>query len=185
MQRVQKREAAEALAKVLAAPTAVFSFDFRGLTVAEVTDLRRRVRDAGGMYRVVKNSTARWAFKEAGLPGLDEHLVGMTGLAWSEDDPVSLARVLHESTRDFTALQYKGGVVAERRAEASRVRPIGPDQFEALARLPGAEALRSQLASVVAAPIRNLMNVLGGVPRNLVLVLKAAEQKAAEGEDAR
>lgn len=172
MQRMEKQEAAATLASLLKSQTAVFSFDYRGLSVAEVTDLRRRVREAGGKYRVVKNSTAKWAFQEAGIAGLDDQLVGMTGLAWCDEDPVALAKALHEGTREFEAFQYKGGVVSDR--------SLGPQQFEALAQLPGQDALRSQLAAVIAAPIRNLMNVLEGVPRQLVLVLKAAEAKAAE-----
>lgn len=174
MNRAEKHEAARRLAETLKTPAAVFSFDFRGLTVAEVTDLRSRVREAGGTYRVVKNSTARWAFRDVGITGLDEHLGGMTGLAWSDADPASLARVLHESTRDFEALRFKGGVISKN--------PLDPEQFEALAKLPGRDVLRGQVAALVAAPIRNLMNVLEGVPRNLVLVLKAAQDKAA-GEE--
>lgn len=174
MNRAQKLEAARALAETLKSPSAVFSFDFRGLTVAEVTDLRTRIRDAGGNYRVVKNSTARWAFRDVGIGGMDGHLTGMTGLAWSDDDPASLAKVLHESTRDFDALRYKGGVISRR--------PLDPEQFEALAKLPDREMLRGQVVGLVAAPMRNLMNVLTGVPRNLVLVLKAARDQAAGDE---
>ena len=173
MQRMEKREAAVSLAALLKSQTAVFSFDYRGLSVADVTDLRRRVREAGGNYRVVKNSTAKWAFDEAGIAGMDDQLVGMTGLAWCEDDPVALAKALHGGTKDFAAFEYKGGVVS--------ARGVDPQQFEALAKLPGQDVLRSQLVAVIAAPIRNLMNVLEGVPRKLVLVLKAAEEKAAEG----
>lgn len=176
MQRAQKVQSAEALAAVLREPSAVFSFDFRGLDVAQVTDLRRRVREAGGQYRVVKNSTARWAFKDAGIVGLDDQLVGMTGLAWVEADPASLAKVLHESARDLGGLRFKGGVIQHRFVDEAA--------FEALARLPGEEVLRGQVVSMIAAPIRNLMNVLEGVPRNLVLVLKAAEAAKAEGDGA-
>ena len=172
MQRMEKREAATSLATLLKSQTAVFSFDYHGLSVAEVTDLRRRVREAGGRYRVVKNSTAKWAFQEAGIAGMDDQLVGMTGLAWCEDDPVALAKALHEGAREFEAFQYKGGVVSDQ--------SVGPQQFEALAKLPSQDVLRGQLVAVIAAPIRNLMNVLEGVPRKLVLVLKAAEQEAAE-----
>lgn len=168
---MEKREAAQSLAALLRDQTAVFSFDYRGLSVAEITDLRRRVREAGGKYRVVKNSTAKWAFEEAGIAGLDDQLVGMTGLAWCEEDPVSLAKALHEGTVAFAALEYKGGVVSDQQ--------VDPQQFEALAKLPGQDALRGQLVAMIAAPIRNLMNVLEGVPRKLVLVLKAAEQEAA------
>ena len=173
MQRMEKRDAATSLAALLKSQAAVFSFDYRGLSVAEITDLRRRVREAGGKYRVVKNSTAKWAFQAAGIAGMDDQLVGMTGLAWCDEDPVALAKALHEGTRAFKAFEYKGGIVSDQ--------SVGPQRFEALAKLPGQEVLRGQLVAVIAAPIRNLMNVLEGVPRNLVLVLKAAEQKAADG----
>ncbi len=174
MQRVEKVRSAEELAGVLREPAALFSFDFRGLSVAQVTDLRRRVREAGGQYRVVKNSTARWAFRDAGITGLDDHLVGMTGLAWAEADPASLAKVLHETAKDLEGLRFKGGVV--------QARALDEQAFEALAKLPGEDVLRTQVVSLIAAPIRNLMNVLEGVPRKLVLVLKAAEASKAEGE---
>ena len=173
MQRMEKQDAATSLAALLKSRAAVFSFDYRGLSVADVMDLRRLVREAGGKYRVVKNSTAKWAFQEAGIAGMDDQLVGMTGLAWCEEDPVALAKALHEGIKQFAAFEYKGGVVFDQK--------LGPQQFEALAKLPGQEVLRGQLVGVIAAPIRNLMNVLEGVPRNLVLVLKAAEQKAADG----
>ncbi len=173
MQRMEKRDAATSLAALLKSQTAVFSFDYRGLCVADVTDLRRRVREAGGKYRVVKNSTAKWAFEEVGIAGMDDQLAGMTGLAWCEEDPVALAKALHEGTKAFAAFEYKGGVVSDQK--------VGRQQFEALAKLPGQDVLRGQLVAVIAAPIRNLMNVLEGVPRKLVLVLKAAEQKAADG----
>ncbi len=171
MQRVQKKEAAEALGSLLQSPAAVFSFDFRGLTVAEITALRRRVREVGGTYRVVKNSTARFAFRDAGIAGLDDHLVGMTGLAWSNDDPVSLAKALHEGTREFEGFAFRGGIVQDR--------SVGPELFEALAGLPSEEVLRGQFVAVVAAPLRNLVQVLAGVPRQLLLVLQAAEEKAS------
>ncbi len=173
MQRAQKVRSAAALATALREQAAVFSFDFRGLSVAEATVLRRRVREAGGHYRVVKNSTARWAFRDVGITGLDENLVGMTGLAWSDTDPAALARVIHESADDFKALRFKAGVLQER--------TLDEGAFEALARLPGEDVLRGQVVGLIAAPIRNLMNVLEGVPRQLVLVLKAAEAKQAEG----
>lgn len=173
MQRAQKVRSAEKLATALRDQAAVFSFDFRGLSVADSTLLRRRVREAGGHYRVVKNSTAQWAFRTVGISGLDEHLVGMTGLAWSDTDPAALARVIHESAADFKALRFKAGVLQER--------TLDEGAFETLAKLPGEDVLRGQVVGLIAAPIRNLMNVLEGVPRKLVLVLKAAEAKQAEG----
>lgn len=172
MQRAQKIRSAEALAAALSEQSAVFSFDFRGLSVAEATQLRRRVREAGGHFRVVKNSTARWAFQDVGIHGLDEHLAGMTGLAWSETDAAALARVIHESADEFEALRFKAGVLQER--------VLDPSAFEALAKLPGEDVLRGQVVGLIAAPIRNLMNVLEGAPRMLVQVLKAAEAKKAE-----
>ncbi len=177
MQRQEKQIAAAQLARELREGSAVFTFDYRGLTVDEVNDVRRRVRESGGVYRVVKNSTARWALKDVGISGLDEHLSGMTGFAWSPEDPISLAKALHESAKEYEAFRFKAGVVSDA--------PIGPDEFERFAALPGQDALRAMVVGTIAVPLRNLMNVLEGVPRKLVLVLKAAEQqRAAGGEDA-
>jgi len=170
MQRQEKRTAAADLARELQEGHAVFTFDYRGLTVEEAADVRRRVRESGGVYRVVKNSTARWALKDLGITGLDDHLVGMTGFAWSVNDPVSLAKALHESSEEYESFRFKAGVVSDA--------PIGPEDFEKFAKLPGLDTLRARLVGTLAAPIRNLMNVLEGVPRQLILVLKAAGQKA-------
>ncbi len=174
MQRQEKQLAATVLAQEIRKGGAVFTFDYRGLKVQEVDDVRRRIRESGGVYRVVKNSTARWALKDVGITGLDDHLVGMTGFAWSAEDPVSLAKALHESSEEYEAFRFKAGVLGGA--------PIGPDEFEQFARLPGIEVLRAQVVGTIAAPIRNLMNVLEGVPRKFVLVLRAAEQKAAGGD---
>ncbi len=175
MPHQEKQLAAADLAqKLREGGDAVFTFDYRGLTVEEANDVRRRVRASGGVYRVVKNSTARWALQDVGITGLDAELVGMTGFAWSVEDPVSLAKALHESSEEYEAFRFKAGVV--------RGAPIGPDEFEQFAKLPGMDVLRAQLVGTLAAPLRNLMNVLEGVPRKFVLVLKAAEAKAAEGD---
>ena len=96
----------------------------------------------------------------------------MTGLAWSDGDVVGLAKALHESMADFDTLAYKGGVVSSR--------AVGTDEFEALAKLPGREQIEAQLVGTLAAPLRNLLGVLQGVPRNLIQVLVAARQKAEE-----
>ena len=109
MQRQEKQIAAAQLARELREGSAVFTFDYRGLTVDEVNDVRRRVRESGGVYRVVKNSTARWALKDVGISGLDEHLSGMTGFAWSPEDPISLAKALHESAKEYEAFPLQGG----------------------------------------------------------------------------
>lgn len=169
MDRTEKQTQVETLSKDLGSTAAVFALDYRGITVSEVTEFRRKIRETGGTYKVVKNTLLRRAIGEGGLSMLEGHLQGMTGLAYTESDPVALAKAIHEFAKDVPAISFKGGVLDDR--------PVDEGQFEALASLPSKEALQSQLLSVLQAPIRNLLGVLQAPARDLILVLKAKADK--------
>ncbi|MED2974340.1 MULTISPECIES: 50S ribosomal protein L10 [unclassified Fictibacillus] len=137
--------------------------DYRGLTVAAVTELRKQLRDAGIEFKVYKNSMARRAADETGLSELNEHLVGPTAIAFSNDDVVAPAKILNNFAKENDALEIKAGVIEGRIASVEEVK--------ALADLPSREGLLSMLLSVLQAPIRNF-----------ALVTKAvAEQKEEQG----
>ena len=173
MDRTEKQAASEALAKDLAAPAAVFAFDYRGLKVEEATDLRRKIRESGGRYQVVKNTIAKRALEGALLSALETHLQGMTGIAFTDEDPVALAKVLNDFAKDTPALAFKAGVMAEKELDQAA--------FAELASLPGKEELQAKLLSVLQAPIQNFLGVLQAPARDLLLVLKAASEKSEEG----
>jgi large subunit ribosomal protein L10 len=122
--------------------------DYRGLNVAESTELRKQLREAGIEYRVLKNTLARRAASSIELEALTEYLAGPTAIAFSFDDPIRPAKILNDFARTHKALQLKGGVVEGRIVDALEV--------TALATLPSREGLLSMLLSVLQAPMRNM-----------------------------
>ncbi|MFE4714442.1 MULTISPECIES: 50S ribosomal protein L10 [Paenibacillus] len=121
--------------------------DYRGLNVAQVTELRKQLREAGVDFQVLKNTLLRRATAAAELTELDEVLTGPTAIAFSETDAVAPAKILNEFAKKNDALKLKGGVVEGRVIDA--------DQIKALAELPSRDGLLSMLLSVLQAPVRN------------------------------
>ena len=143
---------------------------YKGLTVAQDTELRRELREAGVSYHVVKNTMMRIAAKEAGLEGIDEHLEGTTAFAFSTEDAVAPAKVIcgfmkKNKLEEAEILTVKVGVVEGK--------VISVDEVKALAALPSREELIAKLLGSMNAPISNTVNVLQGVIRNAVYVLDA------------
>lgn len=143
---------------------------YKGLTVAQDTELRRELREAGVSYHVVKNTMLRIAAKEAGIEGIEEHLEGTTAFAFSTEDAVAPAKVIcgfikKNKLEDAEVLTVKVGMVEGK--------VIGVDKVKALATLPSREELIAKLLGSMNAPISNTVNVLQGVIRNAVYVLDA------------
>lgn len=122
--------------------------DYRGLTVGEVTELRKQLREAGIDFKVYKNSMVRRAADAAELSGLNEALTGPNAIAFSNDDVVAPAKILNDFAKTHEALELKAGVIEGNLATVEEVK--------ALADLPSREGLLSMLLSVLQAPIRNL-----------------------------
>ncbi|WP_368653595.1 50S ribosomal protein L10 [Ornithinibacillus sp. 4-3] len=122
--------------------------DYRGLSVSEVTALRKELRDAGVEYKVYKNTLTRRAVADTDLQGLTETLTGPTAVAFSKDDVVAPAKILSNFAKDHEMLEIKGGVIEGNVATL--------DQIKELATLPDHNGLVSMLLSVLQAPIRNL-----------------------------
>ena len=169
MNRTDKQASVERLNEDLGSLAAVFVFDYRGLKVSEATEFRRKIRETGAHYRVVKNTLAKRALEGTNFTSLEPHFTGMTGLAFTSKDPVALAKTISDFAKTVPAVAFKGGVLDDKVLDVS--------QFKALADLPSKEQLLSQLLSVLQAPIRNLFGVLKAPARDLVLVLKAASEK--------
>lgn len=143
---------------------------YKGLTVAQDTELRRELREAGVSYHVVKNTMLRIAAKEAGIEGIEEHLDGTTAFAFSTEDAVAPAKVIcgfikKNKLEDAEVLTVKVGMVEGK--------VIGVEEVKALAALPSREELIAKLLGSMNAPISNTVNVLQGVIRNAVYVLDA------------
>jgi large subunit ribosomal protein L10 len=170
MNRSEKQQVIDELHKELEqAPHAVL-LDFKGLSVPAATEFRKKVRASGSRYRVVKNSLALRAAKGTALEKLEAKLEGYTGIAYTGDDPVALAKVLIDFAKDNPALTVKGGVVAgTQMLDASGVK--------ALSTMPGLPELRAKLLGLLQAPAAKLVRLLGTPATQTVRVLKARQDK--------
>jgi large subunit ribosomal protein L10 len=173
MNRTEKQAVVDGLSQDFSSNDTVFALDYRGLKVEEATELRQKIRESGAKYRVMKNTLALIALKGTPLEALSSHFKGMTGVAYTDTDPIALAKVLNDFAKDVPALSYKGGMVSGKE--------VDPNQFKALATMPGKDELLAKLLYVLQAPMRNLLGVIQAPARDLILVLKAAADKKEEG----
>lgn len=173
MARPEKEAAVSELQEKFSKSQSVILADYRGLNVAEVTELRKKLREAGVEYKVVKNTLTSRAAKAANIEGLDQFLSGPTALAFGFNDVVAPAKILADFAKDHKKLELKGGVLEGKIIDLAAVKE--------LASLPSREALLGQVAGLLQAPMRGLVTVLSGPLRNAVYALEAIrKQKAGE-----
>ena len=137
----------EVTEKFSAAASAVI-VDYRGLTVEQVTELRKQLRDANVEMKVIKNSILTRAAEKAGLNGLEEVFSGPTAVAFSNEDVVAPAKIIDEFAKTAEKLEIKGGIIEGKVASI--------EEITALAKLPNRDGLLSMLLSVLQAPVRNV-----------------------------
>ncbi|GAS83617.1 50S ribosomal protein L10 [Paenibacillus polymyxa] len=157
-----KQESVDAVTAKLRESVTTVVVDYRGLNVAQVTELRKQLREAGIEFQVLKNSLLRRAAAAAELTELDSVLTGPTAIAFSVDDVVAPAKILNDFAKKNDALELKGAVVEGR--------VIGVQEVKALAELPSRDGLLSMLLSVLQAPVRNF-----------ALAVKAVAEKEEQG----
>jgi large subunit ribosomal protein L10 len=153
----------EVRGKFSAASAAVLT-EYRGLNVAAISQLRRQLREAGGEYKIYKNTLVRFATHDLGLE-IDELLTGPTAITFIEGDAAAVAKALRDYARTNPALVVKGGLLG--------TTPLSADQIRALADLPSRDVLLSQLAGAMAAPMQQFAGLLQTLPRNFAYGLKA------------
>lgn len=161
-----KKSVVTEIEEKLKSAATVVVVDYRGLSVGQVTELRKSLREQGIDFKVYKNSMSRRAAEAAGLEGLNEHLTGPNALAFSIEDVVAPAKILNEFAKLNKELEIKAGVIEGVLASA--------DEMKALAELPSREGLLSMLLSVLQAPMRNFAAITKAV----------AEQKEEQEETA-
>jgi large subunit ribosomal protein L10 len=172
----EKVETVEDLKRRLTDVKTVLLTEYRGLTVQQLSDLRKQLRAVSAEYKIVKNRLARLAVDSVQLDGVGVHLKGPTGMILSKDDPVAVAKTLHTFARTNQALVIKAGYVE------GQVLPA--EGLKALADLPSRDALRSQLVGAIQGPLAQLVGLLTGVHRDLVYVLAERGKAAPEGAPA-
>jgi large subunit ribosomal protein L10 len=166
MKRDEKRQQAEALRKDLEQAKGVVLSGFEGLTVAQETELRRRIAQAGAKYKVVKNSLIERAAQGTPVEPIATKLRGTTSVAYTQTDPVTLAKALTAYAKENPLLVFKAGMVEGR--------VVSLAEFNALATLPSRDVLLSQVASLANAPARRLASAVAALARNLAVVLQQA-----------
>jgi large subunit ribosomal protein L10 len=168
LDRTEKREFVASLASVFADTSMVVVTRNQGLTVAEVTDLRRRMRAAGATFKVAKNRLATLALDGTRFDGIAPLLKGPTALAWSAD-PVAVAKAAVEFAKTNEKLVVIGGALGTQTLDASGVR--------ALAELPSLDALRAKLVGMIATPATRIAGVLQAPAGQLARVFGAYANK--------
>jgi large subunit ribosomal protein L10 len=138
--------------------------EYRGLTVAQMATLRRSLRDAGGSYKIYKNTLVRLAVRDLGLE-LDELLTGPTAIAFVDGDPVVVAKALRDFARTNENLVVKGGVLGDKLLSAA--------EAKALADVAPRDELLARFAGALAAPMQQFAGLLEALPRNFAYGLAA------------
>ena len=168
----KKAKVAELKAELSAAKTTIVA-DYRGLTVSDISAVRRALRGEGISYRVVKNRLAKIAAQEAGTSELNELLEGPSALAMGSGDEVVLARTFLDAIKPFRTVTVRGAVLSGKRVDA--------DAVSRLATLPSREVLLGQLAGGMASPLSTMASLLAAPLRNLGYALsQLAEQKGQQ-----
>ena len=170
MDRAQKEKLVEELGQIFESSGVVVVSHYEGMTVAEMQDLRARMREAGGSVRVAKNKLAKIALEGKAVASISEYLTGMTVLGYSED-PVAAAKVFDAYAKDNQKLVILGGAMGDTALDTAGVL--------AVAKMPSREELIASIAGCIGAPAANIAGAIGEPASNIASILSTIEEKAA------
>jgi large subunit ribosomal protein L10 len=172
--RQQKEELVEGYQEGLAKAPHAFLVDFKGVTVTQVSELRRKIREVGGAYEVVKNRLVLRAIDGEPLEELKGDFQGPTAVAFCVDDPVGLAKAITDFAKDVPAIELKGGLLDGR--------PVAAEQVKEIAQMPSREELLTKLVFLMQSPISSFVRTLAALPRDFVVVLEQVRQQKEGAE---
>lgn len=175
MERSQKEAVVSSVRQKFERMSSAVFVDFKGMNVESVTKLRDEFRKSGVEYRVVKNTLVRHAIKEhPWADTLAKSLTGMTGVAWSYEDPSAAAKVVKAFRKDNQKLQIKAGLIEGQILSGDAVETQ-------LASMPGKDELRATLLATLQAPLQQFVQQLNAPLQNFAYLLKAKEEAGSSG----
>lgn len=175
MKKDQKIQAVEVYVGIFEKP-GIFLMDFKGLDVTEMTELRRKLREADVSLRVVKNTLAKRALDQVGVTGLHDYFVGPVGVAWSQENVAAPARVILKFIKDHEKGVIKAGLVDGVVVEENDI--------EAISMLPTKLELQAKVASALNAPMVALARTVNALPQKLAMTVNALRAKKEEEPEA-
>jgi large subunit ribosomal protein L10 len=161
----QKEELVEQYKKWVEDSDGLILTNYRGLSVKDISDLRKDIRESGGEFHIIKNTLAKRAFEEVGREWKEDVFIGPTALGISYTNPTSLAKVIRNFSKEFGTIEIKSGYLAERL--------VTVEEITALADLPSMAEMQAKLLSTIAAPASKLTRVLAEPGRQVAGVLKS------------
>jgi large subunit ribosomal protein L10 len=155
---------------------AVIMTQYRGLTMKDMDALRKKVREAGGEFHVLKNSLCKIALDNAGLPLVEEHFEATTAAGFAFEDAPALAKAMTDFSKGVEFLKIKGGYLESQ--------PVSAAEIVALAELPPLPVMRAQMLSTIMAPASQLARILAEPARQVASVLQAYADKDQDAAEA-
>lgn len=174
MNRDQKAVVIDEIAADIQESEAIFAVDYRGITVAQIADLRVKLRETDASFRVVKNTLTERAADKADAPALKELLTGPTALTFVRGDVAAAAKAVADAQKTTQLLEFKGGLM--------NGQPVDAAQITAISKLPSREVLYGQLVGVVASPISGVVRTLNALIQGVAIQLGGVLEKKQSGE---
>lgn len=174
MNRAEKAAVIEEITAEINESQAVFAVDYRGITVAQIADVRAKLQASDTTFRVVKNTLTERAADQAGAEALKPLLEGPTALAFVRGDAAAAAKALSDAAKETELMPFKGGLMEGN--------ALSVDDIKAISKLPSREVLYGQLVGIVASPITGLARSLNGLLGGLAIALAQVNEKKQSGE---